>query len=59
LVEKGSLQPSYFKPTAKSTCRLDELNNLLKKIEEGGDAAAALLILMLTVAMLFYKKAVN
>jgi hypothetical protein len=29
-------------PTAKSTCRLDELNNLLKKIEEGGDAAAAL-----------------
>ena len=29
-------------PTAKSTCRLDELNNLLKKIEDGGDAAAAL-----------------
>jgi hypothetical protein len=29
-------------PTAKSTCRLDELNNLLKKIEEGGDAAASL-----------------
>jgi hypothetical protein len=29
-------------PTAKSTCRLDELNNLLKKIEEGGDAAQAL-----------------
>jgi hypothetical protein len=29
-------------PTAKSTCRLDELNNLLKKIEEGGNAAAAL-----------------
>jgi hypothetical protein len=29
-------------PTSKSTCRLDELNNLLKKIEEGGDAAAAL-----------------
>jgi hypothetical protein len=29
-------------PTAKSTCRLDELNNLLRKIEEGGDAAAAL-----------------
>ena len=29
-------------PTAKSTCRLDELNNLMKKIEEGGDAAAAL-----------------
>lgn len=29
-------------PTAKSTCRLDELNNLLKKIEEGGDAAATL-----------------
>ncbi len=29
-------------PTAKSTCRLDELNNLLKKIEEGGDAADAL-----------------
>jgi hypothetical protein len=29
-------------PTAKSTCRLDELNNLLKKIEEGGDAAAVL-----------------
>jgi hypothetical protein len=29
-------------PTAKSTCRLDELNNLLKKIEEGGDAATAL-----------------
>ena len=29
-------------PTAKSTCRLDELNNLLKKIEEGGDAAQVL-----------------
>jgi hypothetical protein len=29
-------------PTAKSTCRLDELNKLLKKIEEGGDAAQAL-----------------
>ena len=29
-------------PTAKSTCRLDELNNLLKKIEDGGDAAATL-----------------
>ena len=29
-------------PTSKSTCRLDELNSLLKKIEEGGDAAAAL-----------------
>jgi len=29
-------------PTSKSTCRLDELNNLLKKIEEGGDAAQAL-----------------
>jgi hypothetical protein len=29
-------------PTANSTCRLDELNALLKKIEEGGDAAAAL-----------------
>jgi hypothetical protein len=29
-------------PTAKSTCRLDELNNLMKKIEEGGDAATAL-----------------
>ena len=29
-------------PTAQSTCRLDELNNLLKKIEEGGDAAQAL-----------------
>ena len=29
-------------PTAKSTCRLDELNKLLKKIEEGGDAAATL-----------------
>jgi hypothetical protein len=29
-------------PTAKSTCRLDELNNLLKKIEEGGDAAQTL-----------------
>jgi hypothetical protein len=29
-------------PTAQSTCRLDELNNLMKKIEEGGDAAAAL-----------------
>ena len=29
-------------PTAKSTCRLDELNNLLKKIEAGGDAAATL-----------------
>jgi hypothetical protein len=29
-------------PTAKSTCRLDELNNLLKKIEAGGDAAAVL-----------------
>jgi hypothetical protein len=29
-------------PTSKSTCRLDELNNLLKKIEEGGDAATAL-----------------
>ena len=29
-------------PTAKSTCRLDELNNLLKKIEDGGDAATAL-----------------
>lgn len=29
-------------PTAQSTCRLDELNTLLKKIEEGGDAAAAL-----------------
>ena len=29
-------------PTAKSTCRLDELNNLLKKIEEGGNAADAL-----------------
>jgi hypothetical protein len=29
-------------PTAKSTCRLDELNKLLKKIEDGGDAAATL-----------------
>ena len=29
-------------PTAKSTCRLDELNNLLKKIEEGGEAAQKL-----------------
>ena len=29
-------------PTAKSTCRLDELNNLLQKIEDGGDAAATL-----------------
>jgi len=29
-------------PTAQSTCRLDELNNLLKKIEEGGDAAQSL-----------------
>jgi hypothetical protein len=29
-------------PTSKSTCRLDELNNLLKKIEDGGDAAKAL-----------------
>lgn len=29
-------------PTVNSTCRLDELNNLLKKIEEGGDAAQAL-----------------
>ena len=29
-------------PTSKSTCRLDELNNLLKKIEEGGDAAETL-----------------
>ena len=29
-------------PTAQSTCRLDELNSLMKKIEEGGDAAAAL-----------------
>jgi len=29
-------------PTAKSTCRLDELNTLLKKIEEGGDAAKEL-----------------
>ena len=29
-------------PTANSTCRLDELNALLKKIEEGGDAVAAL-----------------
>jgi hypothetical protein len=29
-------------PTAQSTCRLDELNNLLQKIEEGGDAAAVL-----------------
>jgi hypothetical protein len=26
-------------PTAKSTCRLDELNDLLLKIEAGGDAA--------------------
>lgn len=29
-------------PTASSTCRLDELNNLLKKIEDGGNAANAL-----------------
>lgn len=29
-------------PTINSTCRLDELNNLLKKIEEGGDAAQTL-----------------
>jgi hypothetical protein len=29
-------------PKVNSTCRLDELNNLLKKIEEGGDAAQAL-----------------
>lgn len=29
-------------PTAKSTCRLDELNELLKKIELGGEAATAL-----------------
>lgn len=29
-------------PTSKSTCRLDELNSLLKKIEEGGDAAQTL-----------------
>jgi hypothetical protein len=29
-------------PTAKSTCRLDELNTLLQKIEAGGDAAATL-----------------
>lgn len=29
-------------PTAQSTCRLDELNNLLKKIEDGGDAAQTL-----------------
>jgi len=29
-------------PTAKSTCRLDELNALLEKIEAGGDAAATL-----------------
>ena len=29
-------------PTSKSTCRLDELNTLLKKIEEGGDAAQTL-----------------
>jgi len=29
-------------PTAKSTCRLDELNNIIDKIEQGGEAAQAL-----------------
>jgi hypothetical protein len=29
-------------PTAKSTCRLDELNEIMKKIEVGGEAAQAL-----------------
>ena len=29
-------------PTSRSTCRLDELNTLMAKIEEGGEAAAAL-----------------
>jgi hypothetical protein len=42
LLKKVPTNQVIVTPTAKSTCRLDELNNLLKKIEEGGDAAQAL-----------------
>jgi hypothetical protein len=42
LLKKVPCNQVIVTPTAKSTCRLDELNNLLKKIEEGGDAAATL-----------------
>ena len=42
LLKKVPTNQVIVTPTAKSTCRLDELNNLLKKIEEGGDAAQQL-----------------
>jgi hypothetical protein len=42
LLKKVPTNQVIVTPTAKSTCRLDELNNLLKKIEDGGDAAATL-----------------
>jgi len=42
LLKKVPCNQVIVTPTAKSTCRLDELNNLLKKIEDGGDAAATL-----------------